>query len=271
MRIVLVARDAGGVFQAGVQQGAREVLEADGLTLEVLDTPTGIEALAGATGVIALMNVLSAEDLLALDGQGIRLTLVSHSLPDGNLPAVMHDNRQGMGQLLAYLFADRGCTRPLLLGGEPTQLDAIEREAAFREDLMRRGIDPDSCAAVTGDFDPRVAAERFEAYLGQGTAFDSVIAADFLMAIAILPVLERHGLGHLPIAAFGDGPEAAAAGITTVAADVVELGRRAARQLLGQLPGRNPGRPLSGTTVLATELIRRSAPGTVEPPDGAGG
>jgi len=257
MRIVLVARDAGGVFQAGVQRGAREILEAHGLELEVLDTPDGPEALGGATGVIALTNVLPAGDLHRLAEQGTRLTLVSHSLDTGGLPAIMHDNRQGMSQLLAFLFDELSCRRPLLLGGEPTQLDAIEREAGFREDLMRRGIDPDSCAMVAGDFEPRVAAERFAAFLERGEPFDSVVAADFLMGIAILPVLERHGLEDIPVVAFGDGPEAEAAGITTVAADVVELGRRAARQLLGQLPGRNPGRPLSGTTVLATQLIRR--------------
>jgi DNA-binding LacI/PurR family transcriptional regulator len=57
------------------------------------------------------------------------------------------------------------------------------------------------------------------------------------------------------VVGFGDGPEAAQAGLTTVAADITELGRRAARQLIGQIEGLR----IRGLTLLSTELIERES------------
>jgi len=55
------------------------------------------------------------------------------------------------------------------------------------------------------------------------------------------------------VVGFGDGAEAQAAGLTTVAADVIELGRRAARQIIGQLNGLK----IAGQTIFSTQLIVR--------------
>ncbi len=57
------------------------------------------------------------------------------------------------------------------------------------------------------------------------------------------------------VVGFGDAPEAAQAGLTTVAADVSELGRRAARQLIGQIAGLR----IRGLTLLSTALIERES------------
>jgi DNA-binding LacI/PurR family transcriptional regulator len=60
---------------------------------------------------------------------------------------------------------------------------------------------------------------------------------------------------------FGDGPEAEAAGVTTVAADVVELGRRGARQLVGQLEGME----VKGLTLLSMALVARASTRSATP------
>ncbi len=259
MRLLLVTNTADGIFQSSVSRGAAEVLARRKLTLEVLEAPVDRRELESAAGVLVLANVLPALLLKELHGSGVALTLVSHSLPGTRLPTVMHDNHQGMTQLLDYLFDELSCSRPLLLGGDDSQLDAVEREQAFRDNLMRRGLDPGRHDVVNGAFEPVVAAARLEEYLESGPDFDCIASADYLMALAALPVLRAAGRPALPVVGFGDGPEAEQAGLTTVAADVVELGRRAARQLLGQLRGTAPGRPISGRTLLATQLVRRQA------------
>lgn len=257
MKLLLVAHDPDGVFQASVQDGVREVLSGRGHELTVIDGGQDLSGLDASAGLIVLANVLPEEQLLALRQAGVTLTLVSHLISAADIPTVMHENYQGMRQLFDYLFDERGCREPLLLGGVHGQLDAEERAAAFREGLLRRGLDPARHRTVQGEFDPELSAIRLEEHLLNGESFDSVIAADYLMGLSALPVLERHGRGELPVVGFGDGPEAEAAGLTTVAADVVELGRRAARQLLGQLPGADPGHPVGGRTLLSTHLIRR--------------
>ena len=71
-----------------------------------------------------------------------------------------------------------------------------------------------------------------------GVEFDSIVACDYVMAIAVLEVLRSSGIavpGAVSVVGFGDNPQAEAAGLTTVAASITELGACAARQLLSQL------------------------------------
>jgi DNA-binding LacI/PurR family transcriptional regulator len=95
-----------------------------------------------------------------------------------------------------------------------------------------------------------------QAFLATHAEFDAVVASDYLMAEAAMNVIKASGRRvpeDVAVVGFGDGPEATRAGITTVAADVTELGRRAARQLIGQINGLR----IRGLTVLSTELIVR--------------
>jgi DNA-binding LacI/PurR family transcriptional regulator len=77
------------------------------------------------------------------------------------------------------------------------------------------------------------------------------------MALAAIDVLLASGLQvpeDVAVVGFGGGPEADAAGLTIVAADVVELGRRAARQLIGQVEGLR----IRGYKLLSAELVERA-------------
>ena len=100
-------------------------------------------------------------------------------------------------------------------------------------------------------------------FLASGAAFDAVVASDYLMAEAAMHEIQMSGRripDEVAVVGFGDGPEAALAGITTVAADVTELGRRAARQLIGQINGLR----IRGLTLLSTELIERDTTRAIE-------
>jgi LacI family transcriptional regulator len=80
------------------------------------------------------------------------------------------------------------------------------------------------------------------------------------MGITAVEVLAQHGLrvpADVSVVGFGDAPEAEAAGLTTVAADIVEQGRRTARQLISQQQGTR----ITGVTVLSVRLVIRQTCG----------
>lgn len=261
----VLAHNTNGVFQRSVISGAEEVAAAHGLQLRVIEVAGGPEPgvitdAQRAACTLVLANALSDAALAELHEAGQPLTLVSHRVEGLELATVMHDNRQGLSQLMSHLIGECGRRQPLFIRGDRTQLDAQEREQAFRDELMRHTLEVPERHFILGGFEPDVATASLTEFLTANGDFDSIVASDYLMAIAALRVLLATGRAvpeDVAVVAFGDGPEAEAAGLTTVAADVVELGRRGARQLVAQLPGQRPGRPIRGRTLLSTHLVRR--------------
>lgn len=257
-----------GVFQKSVLHGAEEVAAAHGLSVEAV--PLGAiaddrelqatldDVTSGALGVLVLANAIDDVNLTALATAGVTVTLVSHYASALRLPTMMFDNYQGVEQLVRHLVIDCGRRRPLFIGGDPSQLDAQERLAAFNDEALRHDLVVPPSNVLVADFTPRVAAGVLADFLEGGAEFDSLLAADYLMAIAAKRTLTEAGVRvphDVAVVGFGDGPEAEEAGVTSVAADVVELGRRAARQLVAQLEGKQ----LAGRTLLSTHLVRRAS------------
>ena len=75
-----------------------------------------------------------------------------------------------------------------------------------------------------------------------------------LMALAVQEQLQAMQI-RVPVVGFGDGTEAAQSGLTTVAANITELGQRGARQLMGQIDGLK----IQGITLLSVDLIVRES------------
>lgn len=267
-RVVALVNNLDGVFQQSVLQGATQTLEEQVLALEVValgaaGEPDVLQRMAAvaqrAGGLLVISNAVSDAALRAAMAEGAVATLVSHHTRDAQgPPTLMFDNRQGLQQLVSHLVHDCGRTLPVYIGGDPTQLDAQERERAFLAEAVRNDLRVPEENLLRGDFTPERAGEALQAFIAAGGRFDSVVAADYLMASAAQDALRAAGLDvplDVAVVGYGDGPEAEAAGVTTVAADVVELGRRAARQLLAQLAGRS----LTGRTLLSTHLVRRAS------------
>lgn len=256
------------VFQRSILRGAREIGAARGLRVEVLEVPRRTAASRALVapgrppaGVLLVADVLPDEAVQELVGRGVTLTLVSHRIEGLDVPSIMHDNEHGIALLAAHLLDERGCRRPVFLRGSPRQLDARQREEAFRRECMRRSPGLSEPVFLDGDFEPATAASSLQRFLEEGGTLDGLLGADYLMAIAAKERLESHGVrvpDDVAIAGFGDGVEAARAGVTTVAADVVELGRRAARQLVGQIDGLE----VRGLTLLSTTLLPRASTAT---------
>lgn len=263
-KLLIITNNRERVFQRSIVAGAEEVGADHGHRVDVLEVPRPADAeslLARLSdldaGIMLIADVLPDSAVAALHRKGIPITLVSHRVPDLEVPAIVHDNRQGIELLAGEVFERCRRVRPLYIGGSSRQQDSTERETAFRRELMRRGLPIDEARFLSGAFEPRQAAAALADYLEGGGELDAVVAADYLMAIACLEELQQRRLAvptKVAVVGFGDGAEAQEANLTTVAADVVELGRRAARQLVGQ----REGLEILGLTLLSTTLIRRA-------------
>lgn len=258
-RLSLFTNNVGGVFQRSVIEGVSQTIDGTAYGLHVVERPSPsgsvLKEAQGSDGALVLANVLTASELAELAASGMPITLVSHRSTELSVPAIIHDNRQGMRQLVQHLV-EAGRRRPLFVRGNLEQVDGRERESAFRDELMRHDLHVPEEHFLAGDFEPPIAVRSLTTFLARGGDFDAVVSADYLMAIPLLAALRAAGRQvpkDVSVAAYGDGPEAEAAGLTTVSADVVDLGRRAARQLLAQLGGQR----IQGMTLLSTRLVAR--------------
>lgn len=263
MKAWVLTNDADAVFQSAVVRGASGVLEGAGWTTRVVeigplaapaDLPGGM---ARQDGALVLASALDEAALADLGGRVGAVTLVSHLSEAAQVPAVLHDNSQGIRQLVEHLVAG-GRKSFVYVRGDLSQVDGRQREAAFREEVLRQGLEMGEDRVLAGGFLPGVAGRSVADLVRRGESFDAIVAADYLMAIEALEALRSAGVevpGQVSVVGFGDGPEALDANLTVVAADVEELGSRAARQLLAQLAG---GR-ITGHTLLSTRLVVRGS------------
>jgi LacI family transcriptional regulator len=257
------------VFQSAVISGALAVAAERGYAAEVLAFPAPDgdfarlqAALPALSGLLVIANILSDAQLAELHARGLPITLASHYAPHLPVPAITSNNRQGIAMLMRHLVVDCARRRPILILGDMNQNDAKLRHQAYEQELMRYGLEIRPAYHLRGDFIPDVAAKSLAVFLESEPDFDSVFAMDYRMAIAALHVLRARGyrVPHdVAVVGYGDGSESEAAGLTTVRADITELGRRGARQLLGQVEGLK----IHGLTLLSTELVVRS---TTQPP-----
>jgi DNA-binding LacI/PurR family transcriptional regulator len=261
--IGIVTNDREAPFQSGVIEGVLHTFQTAGAEAIIAshpENPYRESAISlnwrGLDGVLVISAGAPESWLHKVHSAGKPISLVSHTIPDLPLPAVYSDNRQGVAEAMRYLVVDCKRTQPVFIRGIMTQIDGRQRESAFREALIRHQLHIPETYFLNGEFNVETAAAELRRFLADDPPFDAVIAADYQMGVAALNVLRAAGK-HIPkdvsIVGFGDAPEAEAAGLTTIAAEIRELGARAARQLLAQVNGA----AISGVTQLRTRLIIR--------------
>jgi LacI family transcriptional regulator len=247
-----------GVEQVAVEKGYQVVVDS------IAENPAQPQPISlhmdELAGLLVIADILPDEELRELYRSGKPLSLISHQIADVPIPAVIANNTQGMAILMRHLVVDCGCKRFVVIRGNMHQNDGFERDAAFWHEVMRYNLHILPEFILDGQFEAWTAGEKMSALLQNRRDFDAVIAADYLMALAAMQSLKAAGLSvpeEVQVAGFGDGVEADAAGLTTVAADVVQQGRRCTRQLIGQIEGLR----IRGVTVLNTHLVPRSTTG----------
>ncbi len=255
----VLTNNANHVFQRSVINGVREIARQAQLNVLVNaleDAPLDWQAM---DAIVIIANVCSDSQIEMMHAAGKPVTLVSHHIPHLPIPSLAANNDEGVRQLVRHLVMDCGRRDIVVIRGDMTQIDAVERETALRREMMRCGLVLREELFIRGDFEPNIARESLTALLElRPVDYDAIIAADYLMGVAAMEVLAFAQVDvprRLSVVGFGDGTEAQAAGLTTVAADVIELGRRAARQIVGQLKGLQ----IVGQTLFSTQLIVRKS------------
>ncbi len=259
----IITNNQYGVFQRNVIAGIREEAARHGCALvidsyaedDVHPRPISLDYRA-VDGVLVIATAAPPELLQAMVAARVPVSLVSHYVPDLPIPAVITDNQQGIMALVKHVVEDCGRRSLVFIRGLAGQCDSDERERTFHYELMRYNLPFSPERSLRGDFSARMATRSLQEFLASGVPFDSIVASDYLMGIAAVDTLRAAGISvpeQVAVVAFGDGPESEQSGLTTVAADVVEQGRRATRQLLHQMQGLR----IRGVTILSVRLMVR--------------
>lgn len=161
------------------------------------------------------------------------------------------------GEYLARL----GCRRMLHIAGPKTSRDAIERQKGFLQACRDYGLENRQVTVFQGDFH-EAAGERCAAYLlKQGWLPDGIFAANDMMAIGCMRVLQQAGKrvpGDTRIVGFDDIVLASYVepSLTTIRVPYEELARIATEELVKQIE--NPVRKTIKVRLEAELVIRRS-------------
>ena len=203
-------------------------------------------------GLVVMAPHLSSDELAAALPKGLPSILINTREQSGQHPAIHLDNAAGVKAVVDH-FASLGRKRLVHIAGPRGNIDAQERETAFRAIVAAHGL---SGVVVSGDFEMNSGEAAVRQLLDQGTQFDAVFAANDNMAIGALEALRAAGKKvpeEIALAGFDDIPLARHLGVTTVRVMIAELGERALQRLVDGL-----AKDSGGDELHAPELVIRS-------------
>lgn len=203
-------------------------------------------------GLIVMAPHLAADELATALPKGLPSILINTREQSGQHPSIHLDNAAGVRAVVDH-FAAIGRRRLIHIAGPSTNIDAQERESAFREAVAAHRLEG---RVVAGDFAMESGEVAIRELLSEGATFDAVFAANDNMAIGALEALRAadKAVPHeIALAGFDDIPLARHLSITTVRVKIAELGERALRRLVDGF-----SKDTGGDELHAPELVVRS-------------
>jgi len=203
-------------------------------------------------GLIVMAPHLGADELSAALPKGLPSILINTRAGAGQHPSIHLDNAAGVRAVVEHL-ASLGRKRLIHIAGPADNIDAQEREAAFREAVAAHGLEG---RIVGGDFEMESGETAIRRLLAEAIEFDAVFAANDNMAIGALEALRAAGKRvpeEIAVVGFDDIPLARHMGITTVRVRIAELGERALQRLVDGFV-----KDQGGDELHAPELVIRS-------------
>ena len=203
-------------------------------------------------GLIVMAPHLGADELSAALPTGLPSILINTRAGAGQHPSIHLDNAAGVRAVVEHL-ASLGRKRLVHVAGPADNIDAQEREAAFREAVAAHGLEG---RIVGGDFEMESGEAAIRRLLAEAIEFDAVFAANDNMAIGALEALRAAGKRvpeEVAVVGFDDIPLARHMGITTVRVRIAELGERALQRLVDGF-----SKDQGGDELHAPELVIRS-------------
>jgi LacI family transcriptional regulator, repressor for deo operon, udp, cdd, tsx, nupC, and nupG len=174
-------------------------------------------------------------------------------------PLIRVDDRMGATVATQHLI-ELGHKRIAHITGHPKALSTAERLAGYKEALQSAAIAHDPQLIEPGDFSVASGATAMERLLSTRAALSGVFASNDEMAFGAMMTLRRHGLivpEDMSVVGFDDQTMAAVYNppLTTIHIPRLEIGHRAARELINVLNGDHA----AGEVMLRTHLIERES------------
>ncbi len=174
------------------------------------------------------------------------------------------DNRSGGLAATRHLIV-QGCENIGLITGPVDWWEARQRKLGWQEALQSAGLSVKNSLIVEGNWSAITGEHGLTQLLEQHPEIDGVFVCNDSMALGAAKVARELGLqipGDLAIVGFDDIPDAAYfyPSLSTVRQDLVELGRRAVRELGEAIEANRSETPFAPKTVLIQpELIVRES------------
>ncbi len=270
-RLVVVVVSGLDSYQESLLAGIGRVLEDEGYAVAVYaiealmaDLPEQLDCLiahcapAGLITTVAVRPEQEQELQRVAAERGVPTVHLAQDLPGQT--CVRADNVQGMRALMAHLLDEHGSRMPALVRGMSHQVDHLEREQVFREELARRGIPVHEDLVIDGEGNRDEGFRAVRALLARRRDLDAVVTVDDWTAASALSAVTAAGLRvpeDVAVTGFDNAPIAVLTwpGITTVDQDLVEQGRAAAAALLRQIGGAPGGEHLR----MPCRVVRRGS------------
>ena len=223
----------------------------------------GLQTLAArqVDGFIVTTTEATLPAVGELVSDGVPLVLINRSLGDIAGFGVAPDDRRGAITAVEHLL-DLGHESIAHVGGPPQLAPGKERHHGFLEGLADRGLVPDERLVRFADaFTGGAGIAPTQALLDGEVPFTAIFAANDLLALDCIDTLRAAGLDcprDVSVIGFNDMPFADrfTPPLTTIAFSHYDIGREAARLLMGQLDREDTA---PRTLVLPTELVVRGS------------
>jgi LacI family transcriptional regulator len=261
----LVIEDLANPFYFGIVRGVEEAASRRGLLVITASSDESGEREQELTlalcerRVDGLIVVPAATDhtyLLPEMRLGVRIVFLDRPPRGIEADTVLVDNVGGAEAATTHLL-EHGHGRVAMVGDTPTLYTSVERLQGYRAALARQGLQFDERLVRLGRHDVAAAERAAEELLALPDPPTAIFAGNNRSTIGVLRAISN---GGPPIALVGfddfELAELLPMPVTVVAADSVELGRRAARLLLDRLSGGN-GAPQ--TVLVPTTLVARGS------------
>lgn len=157
-------------------------------------------------------------------------------------PSVLVDNTIGLREVIEHLVVAHGYRRIAFIRGPAVNEEAEQRYAVYCDVLQNHSIFLDKQLVLQGDFNRLSGLACMRELLDRKVKFDAIVAANDLMALGALEVLNEHAIRvphDVALAGFDDVDDARMTipQLTTVRQPFRLIGREAVRIALAQIRG----------------------------------
>ncbi|MEM8946222.1 MAG: LacI family DNA-binding transcriptional regulator [Planctomycetota bacterium] len=272
----LVLPDLHGEFYSEVIRGANFRAHELGYQLMISSVPTDDDGSALLSAVLGHGLVDGVAVMVSQVDARTRETLANVKIPfvvlDGNLDGIKHDSvvidqRQGAGAMVQHLIDRCEAKRVVFVGGLATNIDTMERLAAYRETMHAANLTVAAADVVHLDYRYEPAYQLGLERVGEWAASDAcVFAANDEMAAGIIDAAIEQGIAvpqQLRVVGFDDTriAQMTRPRLTTVHVPMSSMGASAVELLCSRLDDEK--RPTTKLT-LQSELVVRVSCGAVD-------